>query len=61
MQQADVIVYDHLVGDGILDLARRDAHFVYVGKQSSNHTLPQEAINFTADIEVFVKTYELFA
>ena len=45
MQQADVIVYDHLVGDGILDLARRDAHFVYVGKQSSNHTLPQEAIN----------------
>jgi uroporphyrin-III C-methyltransferase/precorrin-2 dehydrogenase/sirohydrochlorin ferrochelatase len=45
MQQADVIVYDHLVGDGILDLARRDAHFIYVGKQSSNHTLPQEAIN----------------
>jgi len=45
MQQADVIVYDHLVGDGILDLARREAHFIYVGKQSSNHTLAQEDIN----------------
>jgi len=33
------------VGDGILDLARRDAHFIYVGKQSSNHTLAQEHIN----------------
>jgi uroporphyrin-III C-methyltransferase/precorrin-2 dehydrogenase/sirohydrochlorin ferrochelatase len=45
MQQADVVVYDHLVGDGILDLIRRDAHRVYVGKESSNHTLPQEEIN----------------
>jgi uroporphyrin-III C-methyltransferase/precorrin-2 dehydrogenase/sirohydrochlorin ferrochelatase len=45
MQQADVVVYDHLVGDGILDLVRRDAHRIYVGKESSNHTLPQEEIN----------------
>jgi uroporphyrin-III C-methyltransferase/precorrin-2 dehydrogenase/sirohydrochlorin ferrochelatase len=45
MQQADVVVYDHLVGDGILDLVRRDAHRIYVGKESQNHTLPQEDIN----------------
>jgi uroporphyrin-III C-methyltransferase/precorrin-2 dehydrogenase/sirohydrochlorin ferrochelatase len=45
MQQADVVVYDHLVGDGILDLVRRDAHRIYVGKESSNHTLPQQEIN----------------
>ena len=45
MQQADVVVYDHLVGEGIVDLVRRDAHRIYVGKESSNHTLPQEEIN----------------
>jgi uroporphyrin-III C-methyltransferase/precorrin-2 dehydrogenase/sirohydrochlorin ferrochelatase len=45
MQQADVVVYDHLVGEGILELVRRDAHLIYVGKESSNHTLPQEDIN----------------
>jgi uroporphyrin-III C-methyltransferase/precorrin-2 dehydrogenase/sirohydrochlorin ferrochelatase len=45
MQQADVVVYDHLVGDGIVDLVRRDAHLIYVGKESSSHTLPQEEIN----------------
>ena len=45
MQQADVVVYDHLVGDGILDLVRRDAHRIYVGKERDNHTLPQEEIN----------------
>jgi uroporphyrin-III C-methyltransferase / precorrin-2 dehydrogenase / sirohydrochlorin ferrochelatase len=45
MQQADVVVYDHLVGDGILDLVRRDAHRIYVGKESNNHTLAQEDIN----------------
>jgi uroporphyrin-III C-methyltransferase/precorrin-2 dehydrogenase/sirohydrochlorin ferrochelatase len=45
MQQADVVVYDHLVGEGIIDLVRRDAHRIYVGKESNNHTLPQEDIN----------------
>jgi uroporphyrin-III C-methyltransferase/precorrin-2 dehydrogenase/sirohydrochlorin ferrochelatase len=45
MQQADVVVYDHLVGDGILDLVRRDAHRIYVGKEDRNHTLPQKDIN----------------
>jgi len=45
MQQADVIVYDHLVSAEIIDLARRDAEKIYVGKQRKNHTLPQESIN----------------
>ena len=45
MQQADVIVYDHLVSSEILDLARRDSEKIYVGKQREKHTLSQESIN----------------
>ncbi|WP_349431396.1 siroheme synthase CysG [Methylomarinum sp. Ch1-1] len=45
MQQADVIVYDRLVSAEILDLARRDSEKIYVGKQRSYHSLPQESIN----------------
>ena len=45
MQQADVIVYDHLVSPEIIDLARRDSDKIYVGKQRDKHTLPQESIN----------------
>lgn len=42
---ADALVFDHLVGDGIMDLARADARRIYAGKEASNHTLPQESIN----------------
>jgi uroporphyrin-III C-methyltransferase / precorrin-2 dehydrogenase / sirohydrochlorin ferrochelatase len=45
MQQADVVVYDHLVSPDIIELARRDSEKIYVGKQRQNHTLPQESIN----------------
>jgi uroporphyrin-III C-methyltransferase/precorrin-2 dehydrogenase/sirohydrochlorin ferrochelatase len=45
MQQADVVVYDRLVSPEILDLARRDAEKIYVGKQRQNHALPQASIN----------------
>ncbi|MGD8640058.1 MAG: siroheme synthase CysG [Gammaproteobacteria bacterium] len=45
LQQADVIVYDRLVSEEILELARRDADLVYVGKERDKHTLPQEDIN----------------
>jgi uroporphyrin-III C-methyltransferase/precorrin-2 dehydrogenase/sirohydrochlorin ferrochelatase len=45
LQQADVIVYDNLVGEGILELARRDAERIYVGKRCDRHSLRQEEIN----------------
>ncbi len=45
MQQADVIVHDRLVSKPVLDLCRRDAEFIYVGKARSDHALPQEDIN----------------
>lgn len=45
MQQADVIVYDRLVSDPIMDLCRRDADRIYVGKARSDHAVPQEGIN----------------
>jgi len=45
LQQADVIVYDRLVSEQILEMARRDADLVYVGKERDKHTLPQEDIN----------------
>lgn len=45
MQQADVVVHDRLVSTPILDLCRRDAEFIYVGKARSNHAVPQEDIN----------------
>ena len=45
MQKADVVVYDRLVSPDILELVRRDAEKIYVGKAKSNHTIPQEEIN----------------
>ncbi|QEY60416.1 uroporphyrinogen-III C-methyltransferase [Pseudomonas sp. C27(2019)] len=45
MQQADVVLYDRLVAPAILELCRRDADRLYVGKQASNHSVPQDQIN----------------
>ena len=45
MQQADVVIYDRLVSQPIMDLCRRDAENIYVGKARSNHAVPQEGIN----------------
>ena len=45
MQQADVIIYDRLVSPAILELCRRDADKIYVGKARSNHSVPQDGIN----------------
>ncbi len=45
MQSANVVLYDHLVAPAIVDLVRRDAERIYVGKESSNHSLPQPDIN----------------
>lgn len=44
MQQADVVLYDRLIGDGIINLVRRDAERIYVGKLKNNHSVPQEEI-----------------
>ena len=45
MQQADVVVYDRLVSEPVLDMVRRDAELIYAGKQRDQHTLTQESIN----------------
>jgi uroporphyrin-III C-methyltransferase/precorrin-2 dehydrogenase/sirohydrochlorin ferrochelatase len=45
MQKADVVVYDNLVAPAIVDMTRRDAERIYVGKKRADHTLRQEEIN----------------
>ena len=45
MQRADVMVYDRLVSQPILDMANPDAERLYVGKQKDSHAVPQNKIN----------------
>jgi uroporphyrin-III C-methyltransferase/precorrin-2 dehydrogenase/sirohydrochlorin ferrochelatase len=45
MQKADVVVYDNLVSKPIVEMTRRDAERIYVGKKRDDHTLQQEEIN----------------
>ena len=45
MQQADIVLYDRLVHPSIIDLVRRDAQKIYVGKEKDNHSVRQEEIN----------------
>ncbi|MDG0980278.1 MAG: siroheme synthase CysG [Halieaceae bacterium] len=47
LQRADVVLYDRLVSQEILDLARRDAQRIYVGKQRDQHAVAQADINHT--------------
>jgi uroporphyrin-III C-methyltransferase/precorrin-2 dehydrogenase/sirohydrochlorin ferrochelatase len=45
MQKADVVVYDNLVSKPIVEMTRRDAQRIFVGKKRDDHTLRQEEIN----------------
>src|SRR5438876_8335542 len=45
IEQADVIVYDHLANPEMLSWARDDAEIIYVGKRAGEHALGQEKIN----------------
>lgn len=45
MQKADVVLYDRLVADEIVELTRRDALRIYVGKSRADHAVPQQEIN----------------
>ena len=45
MQKADVVIYDRLVSEPIMNLIRQDAEKIYVGKQRADHAMPQENIN----------------
>ncbi|MFC0408436.1 siroheme synthase CysG [Roseomonas elaeocarpi] len=43
--EADVVVHDRLVPEEVLDLARRDARRIFVGKARARHCVPQDQIN----------------
>ena len=45
VREADVIIYDRLANPEILKEAKDGCEFIYVGKEDSHHTLPQEEIN----------------
>lgn len=45
MQHVDVVFYDRLVSDAVMALVKPDAQRIYVGKQRSNHAMPQGTIN----------------
>src|SRR6202035_5798127 len=45
IEQADVIVYDHLANPEMLGWARDDAEIIYAGKKAGEHALGQEEIN----------------
>jgi len=45
LRAADVVVYDALVGDGVLSLVPKSARTIDVGKRAANHTMPQEQIS----------------
>jgi len=45
IQEADVLIYDHLVSEELLSYARNPVRLIYAGKQGGDHTLSQDEIN----------------
>jgi len=45
LKAADVVFYDRLVSEGVLDHARREAELISVGKAKGAHSVPQSEIN----------------
>jgi uroporphyrinogen III methyltransferase/synthase len=45
IKQAQVLVYDRLAGEGLVDQATAGCEKIYVGKESNNHTMTQDQIN----------------
>jgi len=45
IQRADVVLYDRLISRGLLNLVRRDAKRIYVGKLPDKHAMQQEEIS----------------
>ncbi|MEG0574843.1 MAG: uroporphyrinogen-III C-methyltransferase [Anaerovoracaceae bacterium] len=45
LENADVVVYDKLVGQGVLGMIPQNAQKIFVGKVAGNHAVPQEKIN----------------
>lgn len=45
LEEADVVVYDSLVGQGVLSRIPAEAELIHAGKRASNHTMPQEEMN----------------
>ncbi len=45
VKKADCLIYDRLVGDEIIHIAKPECELIYVGKENHRHTLPQDGIN----------------
>jgi len=45
LREAEAVVFDHLVGEGVLELLNPAARRIYAGKEAGNHSLPQDQIN----------------
>lgn len=45
LEKADVVIYDRLVGEALLNMVRADAEKIFVGKAAGRHAMSQEDIN----------------
>lgn len=45
IREADIVVYDKLVSEAIMEMVPTETDRIFVGKTANDHTLPQEEIN----------------